>query len=951
MSQPFAGALRGRLGRLRRARPDVATRDAGIDSLDELPGCSFLVVVFPGEASLMRRTAASLSEQWWRRWHAVLLTAPHSDSPPQSADLRVAFQVAGDVGTAVNAAVNASDADFVVFLDAGDQLAHRCLLQVMREAHREPLLDLAYWDDALTSAHGNRRYRPGWSPDMLLSGNYLGNAFAVRRRCVVAAGGVRSGAGPAMLWDLLLRASVDGERAIRLPRVLSYRMGCSELAGEQGRSAVQDECRRRGIEAEAVRADGAVQLRWRLAQPPGVSIVVPSRHNRPLLERLFAGLRATDYPEFEVIVVDNGGSTPEREGWYTAQGLPLRVVWWDAPFNYSAVNNAGAALATGDVFVFLNDDIEVLDPSWLRELTGWLSLDGIGEVGMQLLDARGLIQHGGVVVGVSGFAGHLFQGMRPGAESLLGSTRWHRNVLAVTGACAAIHRDRFAEVGGFDERFILCGSDVALGLSLHLRGYRNVCTSFNGLRHLESATRGTDIPAEDFHMSYWLYQPWLRGGDPYYSPALSPVSGVPRPRAELDPNALDVVGTVLGRRFGVFRSASDLERSGDYAARYRATAADECAVRELHMRNREPFQVRSVNWFIPGLDSPFYGGINTALRIADQLAREHGVFNRFVVMDRGPELYFRSGIAAAFPDLRRSAVEIVDSPFLIDTAPEADVAIATLWTTAYDVARFPGARRKFYLIQDFEPMFYPAGTLYALAEESYRLGLYGLCNTDTLAQIYANDYAGSATPFTPAVDTDVFHARGRARPRRDGPVTVFVYARPGHWRNCWELAYPALVEVKERLGDRVRIVAAGSWAIPDDRGLHPCIHQLGLLDYRATGRLYRSCDIGLALTVSAHPSYLPLELMSCGAAVVAFDNAHGHWLLKHEQNCLLTPRTVDGLADAVERLVLNPPLRRRLADGGLETIRLGHSDWSSALSGIYRYLCDPESANVRDGVS
>jgi glycosyltransferase involved in cell wall biosynthesis len=239
-------------------------------------------------------------------------------------------------------------------------------------------------------------------------------------------------------------------------------------------------------------------------------------------------------------------------------------------------------------------------------------------------------------------------------------------------------------------------------------------------------------------------------------------------------------------------------------------------------------------------------------------------------------------------------------------------------------------------------MFYPAGTLYALAEETYRLGLYGLCNTENLARIYRSDYGGEAVSFTPAVDTSVFHADVRPFRGPHDPTTVFVYARPGHWRNCWELASIALDQLKERLGDRVRILTAGSWAVPDSRA--GGMRHLGLLDYRATGQLYRQCDVGLALTVSKHPSYLPLELMACGVPVVAFDNPWGHWILRDDENCLLADRTVDDLTDRLERLCVDRGLRERLQQQGLKDIAERHSSWEKAFSGIYAALCDPVGA-------
>jgi glycosyltransferase involved in cell wall biosynthesis len=353
--------------------------------------------------------------------------------------------------------------------------------------------------------------------------------------------------------------------------------------------------------------------------------------------------------------------------------------------------------------------------------------------------------------------------------------------------------------------------------------------------------------------------------------------------------------------------------------------------------------VRSVNWFMLGLDSPFYGGVNTALRIAERLRREHGVENRFVLATTPNEPFARSALAMTFPGLADSQIEFTDGrpgPGL-DALPEADAAIATQWATAYVAAHFGGARRRFYLVQDFDPMFHPAGTNYALAEETLRFGFYGLCNTERVLDLYRGRYGGQGMSFMPAVDTSVFHADGR-RPvdAKEGPVTIFIYARPGVWRNCWELASVALEELKRRLGQGVRIVTAGSWARPDDLGRG--IEHLGLLDYRETGALYRRCDVGVALTVSEHPSYLPLELLACGVPVVAFDNPAGDWILEDEQNCLRCPSTADGLREALERMAGDPALRARLSRRGLEDIAARHADWDAALAGIHPYLCDPQ---------
>ncbi len=904
----------------------------------------FAVVVLSNSGpEPLQATLDSIKAQSWPYWQALVVEPEVVTRAP--ADPRVRRFHSLEPLATVNALLeNFRSRDLVVLLHAGDTLEPGCLFEAAGSALRDPIVDLVHWDDRVSpdgGPGGTARVRPGWSPETLLSANYLDSSFAIRHRRFAAAGGLRPEAGDAAVWELLLRSELGVGEVIRLPRLLGMLRRDRGRATEAGRRAVDQLLARRGWPAMASLEDGAVTVRWELERWPAVSVVIPTRHNRALLGPLLDGLEATDYPDLEVVVVDNGPRTPENERWYEARAgrLPVRVRWWDRPFNYSAVNNAGAGDAAGELLVFLNDDTEVVDPGWLRELAGWATREQIGCVGLQLTAADGSIQHGGVVVGADGgFAGHLFAGLRPGDDTLLGSTRWYRDVTAVTGACLAIRRELYERVGGFDERMVLCGSDVALGISAGIGGLRNLCSAATPMRHLESATRGTGaIPEGDFHASYWRYQPLLHGGDPWYSPALSlegPAGAALREPAE--PTPLDRIGPVLGRSFEVYRQRSDTANSTYLAKVCRATRAEVETVGTLHRRSSGRIEPRTVNWFIPGIDSPFYGGINTAFRIADHLTRRHGVANRFVVTGVGPEPFMRAAIAAAFPRLAGAEIVFLPSHEDVDRAPAADVGIATLWTTAYQVARAPGLRRKFYLVQDFEPCFYPAGTMYALAEESYRLGLYAICNTANLGNIYRHRYGGQGMSFQPAVDTSVFHARGREEGDPAAPPNLFVYARPGHWRNCWELASVTLAELKQRLGDRVRIVTAGSWAMPEDSQHMPALRHLGLLDYRATGELYRHCDMGLVLTVSEHPSYLPLELMACGAVPVAFDNPAGHWLLADGENSVLTPRTVDGLADGLERLAVDPALRRRLSAGGLRRIAAGHADWDRALSSHLR---------------
>jgi GT2 family glycosyltransferase/glycosyltransferase involved in cell wall biosynthesis len=826
----------------------------------------------------------------------------------------------------------------VVVMAAGDRLEDDALFRIVDAFWENPVLRLVHWDDDV--AGSEPRCRPTWSPDLLLSANPLGRSFALR---AADWAGRELPATDLDWWRLILELDLRAAAVRRIPIILASLISRPDACPPGAEEVVAAELARRRWPAVPRREATAVQLDWRLESWPKVTIIIPSRCNQPLLEVVFNSLIRTDYPDFAVRVIDNSGEDPDKTAWYESwrDRLDLSVQWWTAePFNYSAVNNAAAAATGGEVLVFLNDDTEAVDPRWLRHVVGWATRPEVGTVGLQMRMADGRIQHGGVILGMEGFAGHLFGGLAPNRDTLIGHTSWTRNTLAVTAACVTIRRDLFEEIGGFDERFVLCGSDVVLGLDAHARGLRNVCSAAVRFDHLESATRGAVGVPGDLFASWWRYQRWLKAGDPYYSPNLRLEPGEPELTSATDPGVLERVGPSIGRSFGVFRQSMSEAEATMFASVCHADDALVDGVRAQHRAREGRREVRTVNWFLPDFDNPFYGGVNSFLRIADQLRRDHGVENRFVILAGEAPDWYGSAIRAAFPGLADAPLVFAPLGTPLEHVPPADAAIATMWYTAYAVASAPDQARRFYLIQDFEPGFYPAGTMYALAEESYRLGLYGICNTEPMATMYRNRYGGMCDWFLPALDTTVFHGDRPPRPA-DDPVRIFLYARPGHWRNCWEIASRALEAIKRRHGDRVHIVTAGSWARSEDLGRG--IEHLGLLDYGETGELYRTCDIGIALTVSEHPSYLPGELMACGAVPVAFDIPEASWIIRHGETGLLSRRTADSLEARIETLVSDPALLESLRRRGLEHIAAHHADWDRALSGVYDLLCEPDA--------
>jgi len=366
--------------------------------------------------------------------------------------------------------------------------------------------------------------------------------------------------------------------------------------------------------------------------------------------------------------------------------------------------------------------------------------------------------------------------------------------------------------------------------------------------------------------------------------------------------------------------------------------------RALTSMNQGFIDIKTVNWYLPHFDHAYYGGIYTILRFAAHLAKNYNVKSSFIILGdaNAPDAAtYIERISTVFAELKESHAVVIRSDIDLPGVPSSDVCIATLWSTAYYVLKFNQTRRKFYFIQDFEPMFYPAGSTSAQVETSYRFGFYGITNTITLKQHYEQDYGGDAVSFNPCVDTAIFNPSTMVNKRHQN-YRVFFYARPHHWRNGFELGAIALRKLKERLGAKVEIIAAGQLWDPEEYGLSGIVENLGLLSYHQTADIYRSCDAGLVMMFTRHPSYLPFELMASGCLVITNINSATSWLLKDGENCLLTLPTASCIADTIARGLQNEDLRQSIVNSALNDIKTHFSDWDAQIDHVYQYMCRPE---------
>ncbi|SDC31603.1 Glycosyltransferase, GT2 family [Belnapia rosea] len=457
----------------------------------------------------------------------------------------------------VNSGVQAAHGEFVTLLQPHDLLSERALYEAAVALDAHPGVNLIFSDeDWFEDIAGSRQrrdpaFRPDWDPDLIL-GQDAAFAFVFWRRSLLGClGGMREGFEGSEVQDLVLRsaAEIGGEGIHHLPAVLYHRrLG-------QPAPAVAAASRHRAI-AEHVhhlpRGSGAAvlphprgiegqRIRWPLPDPlPKVSIIIPTRDRAELLERATAGVLArTDYDALEVLIVDNGSTRPEALQLLTRLDADprVRVLRSDAPFNYSALNNMAARQAQGEILLLLNNDIDVLDGGWLREMVSHALRPDVGTVGARLLYGNGTVQHAGVVLGMGSFeggggvAGHF--ALHEPAEALgyCALSVLTRTVSANTGACLAVRRELYDVVGGLDEANLpVAFNDVDFCLRLRERGYRNVWTPFAELLHLESASRGNeDTPekrARATAEARYMRARWgeILDEDPYYNTNFSRLS-------------------------------------------------------------------------------------------------------------------------------------------------------------------------------------------------------------------------------------------------------------------------------------------------------------------------------------------------------------------------------------------------------------------------------------------
>jgi GT2 family glycosyltransferase len=497
-----------------RARDESAARRQ-LGRLRMQPIFSIITPIDPDYTDDPARVVGAMRTQWYPHWELLLVEACPLPESQRAAirslagvDVRIRWVESGATARAdaLNRALAQATGAFCGVVDSTAALAPHALFTMAVEHNQHPETEMIYSDEDGIDAGGERHrplFKPDWNPDLLWSQPYVGHVTVYRAELVRSLRGWRSGLDGLEEWDLALRASatIPAAHIRHLPHVL-YHAGAETDGGPARtpatvRRILGEHLQRIGVAAElSETSHGTVRIRYPVGHPPPlVSIIIPTRNAQDLLKRCLTSLREkTAYPRFEMVIVDNQSDDEGARAYLRElQRQPeVRVLQFDAPFNFSAINNFAVGQARGAVLAFLNNDVEAMAEDWLAEMVGHALRPEVGAVGAKLYYPDGRIQHAGVFLGLGKLAGHGYRGVIEPERGPDARTFAVQNVSAVTAACMVLRAEVFHAVGGFDVNLPVAYGDVDLCLRLQQRGYRVVWTPHAVLSHWESATRGLD---------------------------------------------------------------------------------------------------------------------------------------------------------------------------------------------------------------------------------------------------------------------------------------------------------------------------------------------------------------------------------------------------------------------------------------------------------------------------
>ena len=516
---------------------------------------SILVPLYNTPEVFLRQMIASVLAQTYPQWELCL--ADGSDEKHgyvgsvcrQFQDQRIRYKKLPEnlgISGNTNACLELATGEYIVLLDH-DDLLHPGALFALRKAIHDTGADMLYNDEATFCTDPKKRcfpyHKPDYAPDTLRSYNYICHLLAFQRVLFDRVGLFRPEFDGSQDYDLVLRLTEQAKHIVHIPQILYFwRIHAGSVASgvaakpyaiAAAKRAIAQHLERLGLTGavEDAAVPSTYRIRYALEGTPLISILIPScDHAEDLSKCVATILEKTTYPNYEILIIENNSRQEKTFAAYQrlCRDPRIRVVTWEREFNYSAINNFGAAFARGEYLLLLNNDMEVIDPDWLQQMLMYAQRSDVGAVGAMLYYGDDTIQHAGVILGIGGVAGHGHKHFPRGSSGYMSRAAIAQNLSCVTGACLLMRRAVWDEVGGLDEGFAVAFNDVDLCMRLRKAGYLIVWTPYAQLYHHESKSRGAENTKEkqlrfagEVARFQQRWEKELAAGDPYYNPNLT----------------------------------------------------------------------------------------------------------------------------------------------------------------------------------------------------------------------------------------------------------------------------------------------------------------------------------------------------------------------------------------------------------------------------------------------
>lgn len=814
--------------------------------------------------------------------------------------------------------------EYIGLLDHDDTLSPDALYENVKALNSKKY-DFIYSDKDKIDEKNNRfdpLFKPQFSPEMLLNINYLTHFNVMRTELVKRVGAWDSSTDGAQDWDLFLKVIAKSESIYHIPIVLyHWRVIASStalsietkpyaLAGQ--RKAVDKYLDEVGIPAKSFHTKTELILDWdedKISTNPIVVITQSSQTRTRYIIRKFK----LSAPGSEFIIVGDQvpGNTVKDK---TVLGyIHSDDYCFDSLDKLAKLNRVDYSKRT---MVFVDDSLD-LARDWYKRLVGWLGVPGVAVVSGRVVNKYDTIIDAGGVVS-NGQYQPLFCGFPKYYQGYLGNAEWVRNLSMVSGVYFAVHGGAVAEyvrasgtdtksdIHGLFEWVVSVGRRIAMSPQAIA-----ITTDTKHILSRLSAVKVNKISAEDT--------------DRYSNPNVS----INNPMVLFDEEENVNHDSRTSELDAYQRDAIILANSYDITQ-------SEINANIKAASNKYSAAPKTAAFVLPSFEA-VYAGLMNIFSFAEYLQTNHDVAVSFYILKNSAHAKAeRELVIEKIPELKKARyVAITEQQ--TDKIEAHDMGIATLWSTAFVLAKSTNVNKKYYFIQDNEANFYPKGTLSALVEMSYRFGFYAIANTDGLLDMYKSKYNGEGTVLQSKVDLSSYKPKTNPYLKPVKPYKVFFYARPNMPRNAFELGIAGLKRLKIDLGDDVEIITAGAPWNPKDFGVENLFTNLGKIRYEAVPKLYRSVDAGLMFMFSGHPGVTASELMASGCPVVVneYDDITWNELYQHEKTCLITKATASEVADSLKRCLVDEQLREKLIKNGLQKAKTFYGGYGEQLNRAY----------------